>query len=62
LIEDLLNRQDVREDRSGITPKEWSLLPTIEGEAIAWFVPELGETHSSMDLADAIAKELSEVD
>jgi hypothetical protein len=48
------------EDRSGVSPKEWSLLPTIEGEAIAWFIPELGEAHSSMELADAIAKELSE--
>jgi hypothetical protein len=48
------------EDRSGVSAKEWSLLPTIEGEVIAWFVPELGETHSSMELADAIAKELSE--
>ena len=48
------------EDRSGVSPKEWSLLPTIEGEAIAWFVPELEENHSSIELADAIAKELSE--
>jgi hypothetical protein len=48
------------DEKSGVSPKEWSLLPTIEGEAVAWFVPELGETHSSMELADAIAKELSE--
>jgi hypothetical protein len=48
------------EDKSEVSPKEWSLLPAIEGEAVVWFVPELGETHSSMELADAIAKELSE--
>jgi hypothetical protein len=48
------------EDRSGVSPKEWSLLPSIEGAAVVWFVPELGEMHSSMDLADEIAKELSE--
>lgn len=48
------------EDKSGVSAKEWSLLPTIEGEVVVWFVPELGETHSSMELADAIAKELSE--
>jgi hypothetical protein len=48
------------EERSGVSPKEWSLLPSIEGEAVVWFVPELGETHSSMELADAIAKELSQ--
>jgi hypothetical protein len=52
--------QQYPDDKSGISSKEWSLLPAIEGEAIAWFVPELGETHSSMELADAIAKELSE--
>jgi hypothetical protein len=49
-----------RDDRSEVSAKEWSLLPSIEGEAVVWFVPELGETHSSMELADAIAKELSE--
>jgi hypothetical protein len=48
------------EDRSEVSPKEWSLLPTIEDDTVAWFVPELGEIHSSMDLADAIAKELSD--
>jgi hypothetical protein len=48
------------DDKLGVSPKEWSLLPAFEGEAVVWFVPELGETHSSMDLADAIAKELSE--
>jgi hypothetical protein len=50
------------DDKSGVSPKEWSLLPGFEGEgeAVVWFVPELGETHSSMDLAGAIAKELSE--
>jgi hypothetical protein len=46
--------------KSEVSPKEWSLLPTIEGEAVLWFVPELGETLSSMELADAIAKELGE--
>jgi hypothetical protein len=48
------------DDKSGVSPREWSLLPAIEGEAVVWFVPELGETHSSMDLADAIVKGLSE--
>lgn len=48
------------EDRSEISSKEWSLLPALEGEAVVWFVPELGETHSSMELADAIAEELGE--
>lgn len=48
------------ENRSGVSPKEWSLLPSIEDAAVVWFVPELGEMHSSMDLAGEIAKELGE--
>jgi hypothetical protein len=48
------------ENRSEVSPKEWSLLPSIEYAAVVWFVPELGEMHSSMDLADEIAKELGE--
>jgi hypothetical protein len=38
---------------------EWSLEPVIEGESLAWSVPELRETLSSAALAEKIAIELS---
>jgi hypothetical protein len=40
-------------------PLEWSLDPVIEGESVAWSIPELRETLSSADLAEKIAIELS---
>jgi hypothetical protein len=46
------------DNETPLAPLEWSLEPVIEGENLAWYVPELGETFSPADLAEKIAIEL----
>jgi len=48
------------EEDSPVASQVWNLEPEIQGESFVWSVPELGETYSSMDLADRIARELGE--
>lgn len=48
------------EEDAGVEPVEWSLEPVAHGDGVAWSSPELNETLSSADLAETIAKELSD--
>ncbi len=46
-------------ENSALDPIAWSLEPVMQGDSVAWWIPELRKTLSSADLAEKIAIELS---